>query len=363
MHRGSLTAHETAAGLEPPRIEVSVMLVRALASVLLQRGLRLEELLDHELPALNADPCVGRVSMSEYQALLARASLRTGDPALGLACGLQAAESSFGLVNALVTHAPSLRLALELLSRFHPLLLDGVRVSLTERLGVATLRCEFPRLGPSLERSFAEMIVAGIERMLRVFGSTRESVHAVCFEHERPTHHQAYAAAFGGVERFGHGFTGVVFAAEILDRAHAYADPALESLLCSEAQRRLEQVRRPAKCGERVLAIMRTQPQGEPIVAERVARELGISVRSLRRHLLDEGTSFRALAQSVLQETACAMLQERELTIKAIADEMGFADATAFHRAFKRWMQLTPCEYRARLHWAPEPHLAVASSA
>jgi AraC-like DNA-binding protein len=267
-------------------------------------------------------------------------------------------------MHALVTHAPSLRLALELLARFHPLLLDGVRVSLTERLDVATLRCEFPRLGPRLERSFAEMIVAGIERMLRVFGGTRETVHAVCFEHERPAHHEAYAAAFGGVERFRHGFTGVVFAAEILDRAHPYADPALETLLCSEAQRRLEQVRRPVKCGERVLAIMRTQPPGEPIVAQRVARELGISVRSLRRHLLDEGTSFRALAQSVLQETACAMLQDRELTIKAIADELGFADATAFHRAFKRWTQLTPCEYRTRLRWPTPPHLgALASSA
>ena len=128
-----------------------------------------------------------------------------GRSSLGLACGLQAAESSFGLFNALIIHAPSLRLALELLSRFHPLLLDGVRVSLTERLGVTTLRCEFPRLGSSLERGFAEMIVAGIERMLRVFGGTRESVHAVCFEHERPAHHQAYTAAFGGAERFSMG--------------------------------------------------------------------------------------------------------------------------------------------------------------
>ena len=44
MHPGSLTANETAAGREPPRTEVSVMLVRALASVLLQRGFTLEEL-------------------------------------------------------------------------------------------------------------------------------------------------------------------------------------------------------------------------------------------------------------------------------------------------------------------------------
>jgi AraC-like DNA-binding protein len=53
-----------------------------------------------------------------------------------------------------------------------------------------------------------------------------------------------------------------------------------------------------------------------------VARELGISVRSLRRHVLDEGASFPRLA-----------------------------GATAFHHAFKRWAGLTPSEYRAREAW------------
>jgi AraC-like DNA-binding protein len=120
----------------------------------------------------------------------------------------------------------------------------------------------------------------------------------------------------------------------------------LHALLRAGAERSLERLSRPKTFVERVQAFVRTQPATSALDMNLAARELGLSIRSLRRRLADEGTSYRALTQSALQESALAMLRDPERTVQATADALGFADATAFHRAFRRWTGVTPAQYR-----------------
>jgi AraC-like DNA-binding protein len=77
------------------------------------------------------------------------------------------------------------------------------------------------------------------------------------------------------------------------------------------------------------------------------ARELGMSVRSLRRHLTHEGTTYRELTQNKLHGIACSLLRNPQVSLQTIAFELGFSDATAFHRAFRRWAEVTPADYRS----------------
>jgi AraC-like DNA-binding protein len=78
----------------------------------------------------------------------------------------------------------------------------------------------------------------------------------------------------------------------------------------------------------------------------RVARALELSRRSLRRRLEAEGSSYRMIVKEALAIVAKQYLRERRLTIQETAYEMGFADPTTFHRAFKRWTGTTPSAYR-----------------
>jgi AraC-like DNA-binding protein len=77
-----------------------------------------------------------------------------------------------------------------------------------------------------------------------------------------------------------------------------------------------------------------------------VARDLATSERSLRRRLADEGVSYRALVQTVLETRATQMLSDPQRSIQETAHAMGFSDVVAFQRAFKRWKGVTPGEYR-----------------
>ena len=324
---------------------VSNLLVRALAEVTQRRGVAPEVLLGSAADAILTAPAEGRVTLGQYQALMARAIQLTSDPALGLHCALLASESSFGLMSPLVAHAATLRDAIQLVTQFHSLMVEDVNIQLSERIGIAQLRCQ---VFAPVSRSVLELIVAGLVRMLRAFGGSEAELRAVCFNYGRPPYHHAYAAAFGGAERFAQAFTGIEFSARALDRPHIHRQPELHALMRSQAERSLERQARQLTCAERIRALMDGQPAAQPLDMVVASRELGISVRSLRRRLDEEGTSYRELTRSMSYDSACSMLRNRELTLQSIAHALGFSDCSTFHRAFKRWSGSTPAEYRAR---------------
>ena len=76
------------------------------------------------------------------------------------------------------------------------------------------------------------------------------------------------------------------------------------------------------------------------------ARALGMSVRSLRRRLADEGTSYTEIETAAFEILARRLLVEQMLTIQQTAHALGFRSTTGFHRAFKRFTGMTPKEFR-----------------
>ncbi len=321
-----------------PLPQVSGALVGALVDLAQQRGITPEALLGTRADTFE------RVTLQEFQRLLVRAIELTGQPALGLECGLHATEASFGLMGALVSHTMTLRHALQLVEQFHPLLLADARVRLHEQFEGAQVHCELPRSHSAADQCMVELSVAGLVRTLRSFGCAPGELHAVCFTHARPVHHAAYAQFFAGAERFDQPFNGVRFARYLLDRPHIHRQPELEMVLREQAERGLKSLAQPSTSTDRVRKLV--LQHGAELDMERAARELGLSVRSLRRRLQDEGTSYRTLTQAVLHESACSMLRNPELTLQAISHALRFADSTTFHHTFKRWTNLTPTEYR-----------------
>ena len=81
---------------------------------------------------------------------------------------------------------------------------------------------------------------------------------------------------------------------------------------------------------------------------EAVAAHLHISPQTLRRHLREEGTSFQELKDQLRRDIAIYHLGRAELSLQQIAEQLGFSEPSAFHRAFKKWTGLTPGAYRAQ---------------
>lgn len=90
----------------------------------------------------------------------------------------------------------------------------------------------------------------------------------------------------------------------------------------------------------RLLLSARQCNQGE------AAALLGINSRTLRRQLMSAGTTFRAELETAKFARAKAMLEASELSLLEMAENLGYADLSAFSHAFKRWSGVSPAQWR-----------------
>lgn len=133
---------------------------------------------------------------------------------------------------------------------------------------------------------------------------------------------------------------------ELLARQQRHAEPRLLAVLARqldgllveqpEDHRFLEQVKR---------CMMNELPDREPSIAV-VAAKQRMSPRTLQRRLYGEGTTFAALLSDLRRDLAVRYLADARLEIGEVGFLLGFQDATAFHRAFKRWTGSTPAQHR-----------------
>jgi AraC-like DNA-binding protein len=78
-----------------------------------------------------------------------------------------------------------------------------------------------------------------------------------------------------------------------------------------------------------------------------VAKELGMSERTLQRRITEEGTTFRQMLNETRQELVREYLRDDAVEIAEAAFLVGYEDANSFYRAFRSWEGKTPTEWRA----------------
>jgi AraC-like DNA-binding protein len=330
-----------------PTGTVSAMFVRALLQGAEVAGVTREALIDAAgiEPARMTDPA-GRFELSELVQVCECALELSGDPALGLHVMERANHASFALVAHMTVHAPTLRAAIGLFGRFGPLIADGGHLVLRETKDWATVECVFPRCGGRAGRMLAEQAVVGLMRFIRGF-SNESAPRTASFEHSEPSYSAEYTRIFDGVARFDQPFNGLEFAQRFLDRDHLHTDPALYALLCAEATRSLRRLAKATGIVEKLRQYLCYQPLENLPDMSAAARELGMSTRSLRRHLADESASYAALLDDVRATAAERLLRDPKRTLKNVTVSLGFSDPAAFHRAFRRWRGTSPGRYRA----------------
>ena len=126
-----------------------------------------------------------------------------------------------------------------------------------------------------------------------------------------------------------------------------HADPSLNNLVLKYCEAALTDRRgNVSQLRTRVEnAISSLLPHGR-VLAEDVARALGMSERTLVRRLSDEGLSFTEILQQLRRDLAVRYLTDRKLHVSKIAWLLGFKEVSSFTHAFKRWTGKTPSKMR-----------------
>lgn len=306
------------------------------ARALERTGLTLESL---ARPAL-------RLSLRVTAQVFANAMMLSGDPAIGLAFGLSLQPTSHGWVGMAVATAATMREALDVAVRFALLRVGALRLSWIEHDGRATLRFdEMISLGP-LRPLLFDIVLGAFSRVVELSfppGAIAEMT-AVIVDPVQP-HHAQFA---GRIPRLSRGpRMELWFPAHWLDQAM----PLHDAFAHREAVDRLESETLAVLSQDpvdRIRALLAMPDHRFPSL-DVVARLLGMSSRSLRRHLRAAGTSFQALRDRARHAHATTLLASSMLPIGEIASALGYARVTGFLRAFRRWSGLSPAVYRSRM--------------
>ena len=85
---------------------------------------------------------------------------------------------------------------------------------------------------------------------------------------------------------------------------------------------------------------------GRDSTLERVAQKLGMSTRSVRRHLGLAGFAFSGIRNDIRETFASRYLLETDMPLEKIADQLGYSDQASFSKAYRSWTGRTPGEVR-----------------
>jgi AraC-like DNA-binding protein len=125
-------------------------------------------------------------------------------------------------------------------------------------------------------------------------------------------------------------------------------DPVLRQVLEQHANEIAAQL--PARDGvaRDVSRVIASRFAKGDVQIQSVARALAISTRSLQRRLAAAGVTYQDLLDQTRREAANRYLRVATFSIGDVAYLLGYSEAAAFHRAFKRWTGMGPQEFRVR---------------
>ncbi|MBN2500315.1 MAG: helix-turn-helix transcriptional regulator, partial [Anaerolineales bacterium] len=123
------------------------------------------------------------------------------------------------------------------------------------------------------------------------------------------------------------------------------ANPGLLEHFEKYAQDFIAQMERNDATTQAVTKIVLARLDDESLSIEKVAQEMAVSVRTLQKRLEAEGVVFSDLLRDIRQRLAKKYLREN-YSVEQITYLLGYSEPSVFRKSFKKWLGVTPKEYR-----------------
>ncbi|WP_162932615.1 AraC family transcriptional regulator [Solimonas sp. K1W22B-7] len=266
-------------------------------------------------------------------------------PALGLQAGLRYHLSIYGIWGFALLTSSTYRSAAETVERFLDLSYAIVRVRGDYQPTDFRVVFDVSDIPADLRQFLLERAFAGWLVVTREIQPRSLPILTVQFQFPRPPYAEKFRELCGVEPRFNAAENSISLDPAAVDAPLPQAD-AVMARMCLEQCRQLLAKRklRPGVAG--LVRDCMFQMSGQIPTIEAIAQQLHMAPRSIRRRLEEEGTSFRALSEEVLQALAEDMLGTTNMKLEEVAMRLGYSEATSFTHAFKRWTGQSPQAYR-----------------
>jgi AraC-like DNA-binding protein len=254
-----------------------------------------------------------------------------------------------GLLYYVLASSETLVDALKRSARYSSIVNDGVFQKFTEGKQLRT-SLHYVGISRHLDRHQTEFWMTIIVRLCRQLTGLRIVPTRVQFVHYRNQSSAEFFELLGEDIEFGANSDEIIFERANGNLPIVSADPYLNNLLlkyCEEALSQRTRKSDPFRISAEN-AIARLLPHGKAR-SEIIARELGVSQRTLARRLAMEGMTFSHIVEALRRDLADRHLADDDLSISQIAWLLGYREVGAFSHAYKRWTGKTPREARFQL--------------
>jgi len=169
----------------------------------------------------------------------------------------------------------------------------------------------------------------------------------VSFKHAPPKKLDDYSSAFNCSILFNQSQNYIVYKTEDLVKRTAKADVSINKFLLERVEEETNGIELNANkiVFDVETLIKDALPSGIPGV-EQIGQIMGMSRRTLTRRLSENGLTFRDLIKKTQLEVSKNLLKNSTRSVAEIAFETGFSEQSAFSRAFKKWTNQSPAEFR-----------------
>lgn len=261
-----------------------------------------------------------------------------------LLLGARARMENLGPLRLLVASSTRVREAVNALIRFRKVWFSGFQILVSEERGVASMAIDFSGdfVGHQLVRT---SYLKAMERHMDIIVGRPWKVRRVHLSRPRPADTTPYRRHFGVTPTFGQVRDALFFEAGLLElKRHTMHERDLHAYF--RRQLTAMETMLGSTFAEQVAELIESLLMGGRCNVELAAEIFGIHRLTLYRRLREHGTTFEALLDRRRQEMAERMLRRRTVSVREIAEALGYRTPANFSRAFHRWTGQAPTAWR-----------------
>ena len=298
------------------------------------------------LSEFQVDTRDARIGVASQIAFLELAAVALAEPLLGFKAGRDFDLRQTGLFFYVAASSETLGDALKRVQRYSSIVNAGIVLECATT-GDLRISLRYAGVARHSDRQQIEFLVTIVIRICRMLTNRRLVPTALCLVHRGSSDPSEFESFAGRRIDFGADADEIVFDRRARELYVVGADPYLNEMLVRYCEEALSHRRTNTSSLRTVIenAITPLLPHGKARI-NTVARELGMSRRTLARKLAAEGLNFAEILDQLRSDLAGRYLGEGNLAIAQIAWLVGYRGVSAFTHACKRWTGTTPGQIR-----------------
>ncbi len=265
-------------------------------------------------------------------------------PAAGLAVGQRYHLPLFGVLGLAASCAPTVRELFHTVPSYPALAWGSIELSVWREGGDEYVAFHENADVGDCAAFFVERDTTATLTLFRQTLGAHINPLSVRLRQPHPPDRDLYTAFFKCDVEFGDSVNQICFERAVWEASPPQANAMSYRFFTNQCRRLSDVMHEPLSYADVVRSRLRTATRIPPLTE--VVSSLYLTKRTLQRRLDEEGTSFADILEAVRIERATDLMRRSGMHNDQIAYVLGFADASAFSRAFKSWTGESPRAFR-----------------